>query len=288
MHLIRARRGLAVLPALTAVIIRCGGEKGPTRPAPPPTLAFVVQPSAVACDQPITPAVQVAVQDAAGNTVTAATDAVTVELGANPGGGTLSGMLTVAATQGLATFSTLRINRPASGYTLAASAPGLTGAVSAPFAIAAVLEQQQLIYDGGLSARTLPGYTVWQSFTPGISGTLTEIDMGFFNDMSGSGQLQILAGDGTSGQVLQTLTVPVQGITRPGVTWNSWAVNTPVHSGSHYTFNFIPDAARLPDPYGVAVGAGNPYPGGVHGVDDPSGSYRTDFDLVFRTFVTCL
>lgn len=146
-------------------------------------------------------------------------------------------------------------------------------------------DQQQLVYSGGTSARTLPGYSVWQSFTPSISGILTEIDMGFFNDMSGSGQLIILSGDGTSGPVLQTLTVPVRGITQPEVTWNTWAVNVPVTAGSLYTFEFTPNAATLPDPYGVAIGVGNPYPRGVMGLDDPSGSYRTDFDLVFRTFV---
>src|SRR5947208_3142801 len=99
------------------------------------TLAVVVQPSAAAGAQPITPAVQVAVQDAFGNTVTAATDAVTIALGANPGAGTLSGTLSVPATQGIATFNTLRIDRPGSGYTLAASAGGLSGATSAPFAV---------------------------------------------------------------------------------------------------------------------------------------------------------
>jgi len=148
-----------------------------------------------------------------------------------------------------------------------------------------VLDQQQLVYDGGTSARALPGYSVWQSFTPSVSGTLSEIDMGFFNDMSGSGRLDILSGDGTAGKVLQTLTVPVVGITQPNVTWNQWMVRVRVTAGSVYTFKLTPDAATLPDPYGVAIGAGNPYLGGVMGLDDPSGSYRTDFDVVFRTFV---
>ena len=102
-------------------------------PAAKTTLAVVVQPSAAAGAEPITPAVQVAVQDAFGNTVTAATDAVTMALGTNSGAGTLSGTLTVAATQGTATFSNLRIDRPGSGYTLAASAGGLSGATSAAF-----------------------------------------------------------------------------------------------------------------------------------------------------------
>ena len=148
-----------------------------------------------------------------------------------------------------------------------------------------VLDQQQLVYNGGTSARTLPGYSVWQSFTPSISGTLTEIDMGFFNNMAGSGQLQILSGDGTAGSVLQTLTVPVVGVTQPAVTWNAWTVRVRVTAGSSYTFKFTPNAATLPDPYGVAIGTGDPYLRGVMGLDDPSGSYRTDFDVVFRTFV---
>src|SRR5439155_367876 len=84
---------------------------------------------------PIAPAVQVAVQDASGNTVTSASATVTVALGANPGAGALSGTLTVAATQGIATFSNLRIDRPGSGYTLVASAAGLSGATSASFAV---------------------------------------------------------------------------------------------------------------------------------------------------------
>ncbi len=151
--------------------------------------------------------------------------------------------------------------------------------------IAATQDQQQFLYNGGTSARTLPGYTVWQSFTAGISGTLTEIDMGFFNNMSGRGQLQIFAGDGTGGAILQTLTVPVVGITQTPVTWNAWAVNVPVTAGQMYTFNLTPDPATLPDPYGVAIGANNPYPGGVMGLNDPSGSYRTNFDIVFRTHV---
>lgn len=150
----------------------------------------------------------------------------------------------------------------------------------------AVLDQQQLVYSGGTSARTLPGYTVWQSFTPSISGTLTELDMGVFNDMSGSGQLHILAGDGTAGPVLQTLTVAVHGITQPEVTWNTWVVSVPLTAGSRYTFAFTPNPATLPDPYGVAIGVGNPYARGVMGLDDPSGSYpQSDFDVVFRTFV---
>src|SRR6266480_8085542 len=130
------RPTLWILPALAAAIIACGGDKAPTQPAAPASkLAFTVPPTNAAGAQLITPPVQVTVQDASGNTVTSATDAVTLALGANPGAGTLSGTLTVAAVQGIATFNNLRIDRPGSGYTLAASAGGLSGATSVRFAV---------------------------------------------------------------------------------------------------------------------------------------------------------
>src|SRR5437867_1680401 len=130
------RPTLWILPALAAAIIACGGDKAPTQPAAPASkLAFTVPPTNAAGAQLITPPVQVTVQDASGNTVTSATDAVTLALGANPGAGTLSGTLTVASVQGIATFNNLRIDRPGSGYTLAASAGGLSGATSVPFAV---------------------------------------------------------------------------------------------------------------------------------------------------------
>src|SRR2546430_457524 len=131
------RTGFLIAIAVSAplVIVACGGEAGPTQPAAATKLVFTVQPTSAAGAQPITPAVQIAVQDASGNTVTSASATVTVALVANPGAGTLSGTLTVAATQGIATFSNLRIDRPGSGYTLAASAGGLSGATSVPFAV---------------------------------------------------------------------------------------------------------------------------------------------------------
>src|SRR5204863_250309 len=100
-------------------------------------LVFAVQPSNTAAGAAITPAVQVAVQDAQGNAVTTATTSITVAIATNPAGGALTGTTTVAAVSGVATFSTLSLNRAASGYTLTASATGLTGATSSAFTISA-------------------------------------------------------------------------------------------------------------------------------------------------------
>src|SRR5262249_34427518 len=54
-------------------------------------------------------------------------------IGLNSWGGTLSGMLTVAVVNGVASFPGLSIDTAGRGYTLAASANGLVDVSSAPF-----------------------------------------------------------------------------------------------------------------------------------------------------------
>src|SRR5439155_1304839 len=98
-------------------------------------LVFTVQPSSAAAGAANSPAMQVAVQDAQGNTVTTATTSITLAIGTNPASGTLAGTTTVAAVSGVATFSTFSLNRAANGYTLTASATGVTGATSSAFNI---------------------------------------------------------------------------------------------------------------------------------------------------------
>jgi hypothetical protein len=60
---------------------------------------------------------------------------VTLAIADNPGGGTISGSLTQSTSSGIATFSNIRIDKSGSGYTLSASASGLTSATSAGFNI---------------------------------------------------------------------------------------------------------------------------------------------------------
>jgi hypothetical protein len=79
--------------------------------------------------------VVVTARDAQGSTASGFTGTVTVAIGTNPGGGTLSGTKSVSAVAGVATFSGLSINKAASGYTLTATASGMASAVSAPFDI---------------------------------------------------------------------------------------------------------------------------------------------------------
>ena len=73
---------------------------------------------------------QASIEDQYGNVVTTATNTVTVAFANNPTGATLSGTLSVAASQGVATFSGLTINKTGSGYTLQVSSSGLSSAIS--------------------------------------------------------------------------------------------------------------------------------------------------------------
>jgi len=98
-------------------------------------LAFFQQPSNTSASSSISPAVTVQIQDAGGTLVSTSSDTVTLAIGTNPGGGTLSGSLSVAAVAGVATFGNLSINAAGVGYTLTANAPGLTGATSVSFNI---------------------------------------------------------------------------------------------------------------------------------------------------------
>ena len=96
-------------------------------------LAFAFAPSVAITGQPFTAAVEI--RDAGGAIVGTATDAITIALGANPGGATLGGTLTVNAVNGIAVFGDLTINQPDSGYTLMATGGGLTPATTPPFQV---------------------------------------------------------------------------------------------------------------------------------------------------------
>ena len=130
--------GMAAL--MGAYLAACGdGGGGPVEPPPPSVatkLAFSVEPADAVVGQALSPAIQVMIQDATGNHVSDASDAITLAIGSNPGSSTLSGTETVNAVSGVASFSGLSVEKPGIGYTLTATAAGLTGATSATFDIA--------------------------------------------------------------------------------------------------------------------------------------------------------
>ena len=75
----------------------------------------------------------VVARDIDGDAVSSFTGNVTLSLATSPTGATLGGTTTVAAVAGVATFANVTLGMPGTGYVLAASATGLTGASSAAF-----------------------------------------------------------------------------------------------------------------------------------------------------------
>ena len=100
-------------------------------------LGFTVGPTDATAGVTIGPVVAVAIEDASGNTVTGATNVVSVSIGTNPTGGTLAGTVSVAPVNGVATFSNLHVDKAGMNYTLKASATGLAEASSTAFTITA-------------------------------------------------------------------------------------------------------------------------------------------------------
>ena len=91
------------------------------------TLSFVTQPIGTIVNQTISPPVQVKASDSSGAVLPFI--AITISIGANPSGGTLSGTLTQTTdATGIATFSDLSIDKPGSGYALLASSSPATAA----------------------------------------------------------------------------------------------------------------------------------------------------------------
>ncbi|HKA58962.1 MAG TPA: hypothetical protein VKD28_10140, partial [Gemmatimonadales bacterium] len=101
-------------------------------------LAFTVQPSSAVAGVAISPAVRVTAQDNFGNTATGFAGTITMAIANNPAGGVLSGTIAVAPVSGVSVFSNLMINQPGTGYTLRATATGLTLATSSAFNITLV------------------------------------------------------------------------------------------------------------------------------------------------------
>jgi hypothetical protein len=97
-------------------------------------LAFGRQPTNVLTNTAISPAPTVRILDAFNNLESGdSTDSVTMAVGANPGGGTLSGMLTAPASGGVATFNNLSITNAGTGYALVASSGSLPRVTSNAF-----------------------------------------------------------------------------------------------------------------------------------------------------------
>lgn len=167
-------------------------------------LGFLSQPSNATANTSITPAVQVVAQDAGGNLATGFSGNITVAIGANPGSGTLSGTTTVAASSGASSFSNLSINKSGTGYTLVASATGLTGTTSSSFTIAPGAASQ-------LAFTAQPSNsTALSAISPAVQVSVEDASGNLVTSYSGSISLSFGANPG-GGTLSGTTTVAASG-----------------------------------------------------------------------------
>ena len=114
----------------------------------PVKLAVIAQPADAKAGAALGP-VQVALQDAAGNTVGGSTETITLSLEGGAQGAVLTGTTKAAAVKGVATFPALAIVKPGGSYTLRASSGGMEPASSRAFSIANELAAPAITPQGG-------------------------------------------------------------------------------------------------------------------------------------------
>jgi hypothetical protein len=247
--------------------------------ATPAKLAFIRQPSNSVADASIAPAIQVAIEDANGSIVAGATNAVTIAIGANPGSATLGGTATASPSLGVATFSNLNISTSGTGYTLTASAAGLTGATSTAFNVsvsttpsftisyspanltlssetgAAAIATVTVTPSGGFTGTVAVTPTA-ASLPPGVTCTPSPLNISVTGVTAATGQLSCMvtaastvltASNARQGRMLEAKTVP---ITTGGKGW--WALSTGTGFAALFLL-FLPGGHKR---YRAALGLG--------------------------------
>ncbi|PYO78044.1 MAG: hemagglutinin, partial [Gemmatimonadetes bacterium] len=208
-------------------------------------LVFTVQPSTTVAGAAISPAVQVSALDGAGNVVPSFTGSVTVTLGNNPGGSTLGGTTTTAAVGGVATFSTLTLDKAAPGYWLTTTATGVSTATSTSFTVTAGAATQ-LVF-GTQPSTTAAGHQITPAVKVRALDALGNLVPGF------TGNVTITLGANPGGGTLSG-TVPVAAIggvanfgdlsiNRTGVGYTLTASATGFPAVTSTTFDIIPGTA---------------------------------------------
>lgn len=116
-----------------------------------PTQLIITQQPAAAqvAGATVTPPLVVEVRDANDALVDTYADSVVMAFAANPGNDTLSGISRVVAVGGVATFDAWHLRRAASGYTITASAAGLSSATTTPITVSAAAADSLLLQSGG-------------------------------------------------------------------------------------------------------------------------------------------
>ena len=157
---------------------------------------------------------------------------------------------------------------------------------------AVVLDQSQTSVNIGVPLEFSPTSSdlpLGESFTAGMSGTLDSITLygnGAIQGGSNSLTIEILAGNGTGGAVLGSVTDAVNQAPDDSFSLDVSAASVKVVSGSQYTFlvTGFSGAGDLPT-RGVLGDNANPYAGGQIYTGPGYGS-PPSWDLAFQTYVS--
>ena len=136
-----------------------------------------------------------------------------------------------------------------------------------------VLDQQNI--GSNTNATFFAGQTFGQSFTAGLTGSLTSVSIGLnFGAPTTPCVVKVFSGSGFGGTLLAT-----KNFTTTGPGFNTVTLSTPISitSGSVYTYQFSSFTASIP----VNFHSANPYAGGAFFNNGVS----TGSDAIFQTFV---
>jgi hypothetical protein len=206
---------------------------------PAAKLAFGVEPSTITSGVTISPALTVAIEDAAGNIVTTSSASVTLALGSNPNGATLSGTTTVAAVNGVAQFSDLSINRSGAAYLFVASSAGLTGASSGTFnvnpgaAAKLIFSTQPTSATAGAAIAPAVQVTVQDALGNSATGSSVNVTLAIGVNVGGG----MLSGLATVPAVGGVATFSTLAIDKVGTGYTLTAASTGLAGTSSATFN---------------------------------------------------
>jgi YVTN family beta-propeller protein len=126
--------GLAYFGQVAGVTVTVGHTTPATITSfPRLRLSFQVEPTSVRAGRSLNPFVSARIVDPAGTVITAATNSVTIALGANPSRASLTGTKTVAAVNGVATFGDLQVTESGSNYDLVVTSGALISDTSVAF-----------------------------------------------------------------------------------------------------------------------------------------------------------
>jgi hypothetical protein len=178
-------------------------------PAPTATqLAFSHQPGAVVAGNKISPNVTVSVEDSSGNVVSSDNSSVTISIASGPG--SLGGIFTVTAVNGIARFTNLSL-KTTGNYTLEATDGTLNTAISSSFTVTPAAATHLVFVQPPSDA------TAGSAFAPSLAVELEDQFDNLVNTNTSNVTLTVASGPGTTSGT--TTVAAVNGIaTFSGVT----------------------------------------------------------------------